>query len=103
MAKKRRHSSKWDRCVRKVKRRGGTARNPYAICSRAKRRNPRIVFRHVLYAKAATGPVLKYVGGLKFARRGAPVHFATKSHAEAIGRQLKSRFPVLGRFKLWAA
>lgn len=30
----RRHSAKWDRCVREVKRRG-TAADPYAVCTAA--------------------------------------------------------------------
>jgi hypothetical protein len=47
--------------------------------------------------------VLKYVGGIKFAKTGRPVKFDSMAHAAAVGRQLKAQFGVLRRFRLWAA
>lgn len=104
MAKKKRrrtHTKKWDRCVRQVKRRGRKV-DPYAICTRSvARRNPRPMV--ALYAQARGTPVLKYVGGIKFARRGAPVRFNTAAQASALAKNLKLLFPVLRKFKTWAA
>lgn len=104
MARARKHTAKWDRCVRKVKRRR-TAVNAAAVCTAAlpsRRSNPRQV---VLYAQARgkRAPVLKYVGGIKFARAGRPVRFDSGAHAWGVARQLRSQFPVLRKFRLWAA
>ena len=95
-------SAKWDQCVRKVKRRR-TAVSAAAVCTAAlspRRINPRQV---ALYAQARGTPVLKYIGGIKFAKKGRPVKFDSKAHAEAVARQLKAQFRVLRRYKLWAA
>lgn len=56
-----------------------------------------------MYAQARGTPVLKYIGGIKFAKKGRPVKFDNKANAEAVARQLKAQFRVLRRFKLWAA
>jgi hypothetical protein len=99
---RKKHTPKWDRCVRQVKRRR-TAVNAAAVCTAAlkpRKRNPRPVG---LYAQARGTPVLKYVGGIKFARRGRPVKFDSQQHALAVGRELKAQFPVLRKFRLWAA
>lgn len=88
--------------MRQVKRRG-TAVNAAAVCTAAlkpRRPNPRQV---ALYAQARGTPVLKYVGGIKFAKRGAPVKFENAAHARTVARQLKAQFRVLRKFRLWAA
>ena len=56
-----------------------------------------------MYAQARGTAVLKYIGGIKFAKKGRPVKFDNKANAEAVARQLKAQFRVLRRFKLWAA
>lgn len=99
---RKKHSPKWDRCVRKVKRRR-TAVNAAAVCTvalRPRRQNPRQV---ALYAQARGTPVLKYVGGVKFAKRGNPAKFDSKQHAMTVARQLRAQFRVLRKFRLWAA
>ena len=98
---RKKHSAKWDRCVRQVKRRR-TAVNAAAVCTAALRRkaNPRQV---ALYAQARGTPVLKYIGGIKFAKRGRPAKFDTKADAESVARQLRAQFRVLRKFKLWVA
>jgi len=99
---RRKHTAKWDRCVGDVKRRG-TAVDPAAVCTAAlsrRRRNPRQV---ALYAQGKGTPVLKYVGGIKFARRGKPVRFENGAHAWNVARQLRAQFPVLRKYRLWAA
>lgn len=100
--KKKRGRARFDRCVKKVRRRSKTV-NPYAVCTVAlkHRRNPRY-FRVSLYARAPDHTVLKYIGGIKFARKGTPAYFANRSHAMTVARQLRSQFPVLKRFKLFA-
>ncbi len=98
---RKKHATKWDRCVRQVKRRR-SARSAAAVCTvalRPRRLNPRQV---VLYAQAQGTPVLKYVGGIKFAKSGHTVKFETKRHAAAVGLALLEQFPVLRKFKLWA-
>lgn len=95
-------SAKWDRCVTDVKRRG-TAVSAAAVCTAAlksRRRNPHQV---ALYAQARGTPVLKYIGGIKFAKAGRPAKFDTRAQALTVARQLKAQFRVLRRFKLWAA
>jgi hypothetical protein len=99
---RKKHAAKWDRCVRKVKRRR-TALNAAAVCTAAlapRRLNPRQV---ALYAQARGTPVLKYIGGIKFARRGKPIKFDGTQHAMAVARQLKAQFQILRKFRLWAA
>lgn len=95
---------KWDRCVREVKRRR-TAVNAAAVCTAAlyaRRSNPRQV---ALYARPlkGRGAILKYVGGIKFAKRGRPIKFDTPAHAMSVARELKAQFKILRKFKLWAA
>lgn len=98
--KRRRLSAKVERCVRDIKRsRARRPVNPFAVC-RASIGNPR--FQIALYARAPDGTKLKYIGGVKFARKGEPVRFATKGQARTIGQQLQYLFPVLRKFKLWA-
>lgn len=105
----RRHSKTWDRCVKAV-RKSGTAANPYAVCTSSVRRgNPRRKHRRnpggqrVLMAQRPGGKMLKYVGGIKFAERGHAVRFPDARSALSLGRSLKSQFPVLKRYRLWAA
>jgi len=102
------HSAKFDRCVRKVKRRRGgkRARNAFAVCTsalgkkafRKKRRNPsRYKGRgeYVVTAQKRGGKLLRLVEGNKFAERGAPVVFPTERAASATARWLRRTFPVL--------
>jgi hypothetical protein len=72
-------------------------RNP----KRKRRRNP-VQTQHVLLAQRGTGPVLKYLGGIKFARKGIGVRFPTKAAAVAAGNLMKRQFPVLRAYRLWA-
>lgn len=59
-------------------------------------------YNTVLYAYAPDGTALRYIGGIKLARKGDPVYFANESHAEAIARNLREQFPVLHAFKFVA-
>lgn len=83
----RQHSVKRGRRVRKV--------------TPSRKRNPRAGV--ALYAQARGTPILKYTGGIKFARVGVPVRFANRLLALQAGRELKREFPMLRKFKLWAA
>lgn len=67
----------------------------------SRKRNPRAGV--ALYAQARGTPILKYTGGIKFARVGVPVRFANRLLALQAGRELKREFPMLRKFKLWAA
>lgn len=104
---RRRRSKRWDRCVSKVKK-AGTAVDPYAVCSsriknprRRRRKNP-TAHRVRLYAQRAGGKVLKYIGGFEFAEKGQPATFDNGRAAMTVGKKLRSRFPVLRRYRLWA-
>lgn len=102
--KRKKHSAKWDRCVRQVQRRR-TAVNAAAVCTAAltrRRSNPRHVALYA-QAKGKRAPVLKYIGGIKFAKVGRPVRFDSSAHAWSVARQLREVFPVLKKFRLWAA
>ena len=69
--------------------------------SRKRRRNP-VETQHVLFAQRKGGPVLKYVGGVKFARTGHAVRFASKQSAPLCGNLLKRQFRVLKSYRVWA-
>lgn len=69
--------------------------------ARRRRRNP-VQTQHVLLAQASGGPVLKFVGGIKFARTGKGVRFGSKLEAMRQAKALRGAFPVLKRYKLWA-
>jgi hypothetical protein len=71
-------------------------RNP----ARQRRRNP-VPTQHVLLAQRGTGPVLKYLGGIKFSRTGHGVRFPSKAAAVAAGNLMKRQFPVLRPYRLW--
>lgn len=64
-------------------------------------RNP-LPVQHVLFAQKGSGPVLKYVGGVKFSRTGHAVRFATKAAAASTGAALKRQFAVLRSYRVWA-
>jgi hypothetical protein len=66
-----------------------------------RRRNP-LETQHLLFAQRAGGPVLKYLGGVKFARHGHAVRFASKSAAELAAKGMKLQFPVLKPYRVWA-
>jgi hypothetical protein len=68
---------------------------------RRRRRNP--VSQHVLYAQRKGGPVLKYLGGIKFGRTGVGLRFGSKGEAMKQGNALRRQFKVLRPFKLWAS
>lgn len=75
--------------------------------SRKRRRNP-VETQHVLFAQRKGGPVLKCVGrvkfggGVKFARTGHAVRFASKQSATLCGNLLKRQFRVLKSYRVWA-
>jgi hypothetical protein len=76
-------------------------RNPKKRRTRARRRNP-VNTQHVLLAQRGAGPVLKYLGGIKFSRTGHAVRFASKPAALAAGALMKRQFAVLRPYRLWA-
>jgi hypothetical protein len=76
-------------------------RNPKRKAAKKRRRNP-IVTQHVLLAQRGTGPVLKYLGGIKFAHKGIGVKFPSKAAALAAGNLMKRQFAVLKPYRLWA-
>jgi hypothetical protein len=69
--------------------------------SRPRRRNP-VQTQHVLLAQANGGPVLKFVGGIKFAQTGKGVRFGSKLEAIRQAKALRAAFPVLKRYRMWA-
>jgi hypothetical protein len=76
-------------------------RNPQrARKKRVRRRNP-IATQHVLLAQRPGGPVLKYLGGIKFSQTGHAVRFANKPAARAIARSLRASYPVLRPYRVW--
>jgi hypothetical protein len=77
------------------------ARNKRLKNPRKRRRNP-VQTQHVLLAQGPGGPVLKYLGGIKFARTGHGVRFGSKQEAMRAARELRGNFPILKRYKLWA-
>lgn len=76
-------------------------RNPKKRAARKRGRNP-VVTQHVLLAQRGTGPVLKYLGGIKFSRSGHAVRFQSKAAALAAGNLMKRQFAVLRPYRLWA-
>ena len=66
-----------------------------------RRRNP-VHTQHVLLAQRGTGPVLKYVGGIKFARTGKAIRFADKAAASQMGAAMKRAYAVLRPYRVWA-
>ena len=79
--RRKRHSAKWDRCVRKVKKRGGAV-DPYAVCT-ARVKNPQ---QWVLTATKARGGVYYYAGG---ARLTSELPFAMKFTSETAAARVK--------------
>jgi hypothetical protein len=76
-------------------------RNPKKRAGRkARRRNP-VQTQHVLLAQRSGGPVLKYLGGVKFARTGHAVRFASRHAALAAAAQMKQQFAVLKPYRVW--
>lgn len=65
------------------------------------RRNPAAT-QHVLFAQKGSGPVLKYLGGIKFSRTGHAVRFASKAAAQTAGASMKRQFAVLRAYRVWA-
>lgn len=76
-------------------------RNPKGKRARARRRNP-VETQHILLAQRGTGPVLKYLGGIKFSRTGHAVRFASKAAALAAAALMKRQFAVLRPYRVWA-
>lgn len=76
-------------------------RNPKGKAARKRRRNP-VDTQHVLLAQKGNGPVLKYLGGVKFSRKGHAARFASKPAAITIARGLRAQFPVLKGYRVWA-
>jgi hypothetical protein len=76
------------------------ARNKRIKNPRKRRRNP-VQTQHLLFAQKPGGPVLKYTGGVKFARAGKAVRFADKAAANTVGASLKRQFPVLRPYRVW--
>jgi hypothetical protein len=75
-------------------------RNPKR--KRRVRRNP-LPTQHLLFAQKSGGPVLRYVGGVKFSKSGHAVRFASRPAALEVGRQLKRQFRVLKSYRVWAS
>lgn len=75
-------------------------RNPKRKTGRSRQRRSNPV--HVLFAQRPGGQVLKYLGGIKFARTGRTAKFDSKAAAASVGRQLKAQFKVLRPYRVWA-
>ncbi len=76
-------------------------KNPTRHKARLRRRNP-VQTQHVLMAQRSGGPVLKYVGGVKFSRGGHAVRFASRAAALTVARALRQQFQVLRPYRVWA-
>jgi|ERR1700761_1440496 len=76
-------------------------KNPRRRAPRKRRRNP-LPTQHVLLAQRPAGPVLKYLGGIKFSQTGRAVRFASKADALEVGKRLRREFRILKTYKLWA-
>ena len=91
------HSKKWDRCVRKVKR-ARRAVDPYAVCTsalkkrpRKRDKNPRL--QNMFIILAVRGPtVLKYTGRNRFASKGRAVLYPSRAAASYEARELKDKY-----------
>ena len=112
------HTAKFDRCVRKVKRRRGRkkVRNAFAVCAaklgragvRKRRHNPSRYHtnkargvgrgRYIITARKPGGALLRFVSGNKFAERGNPIVFPSHQSASITARLLRRMFPVLKRY-----
>lgn len=77
-------------------------RNPRRKAGARKRRRNPLPTQHILLAQRPGGPVLKYLGGIKFAQVGRPVKFASKPDAITVARGLRQQFRILKTYKLWA-
>lgn len=62
-------------------------------------KNPRMQNMFVLLALRGK-EVLKYVGGVRFSSKGRAVLFPTRQAANATARELRSRFPILNKYRL---
>lgn len=78
------------------------ARNKRLKNPRKKRRRNPLPTQHVLLAQRPGGPVLKYLGGIKFSQTGHAVRFGSKLEALRTGKDLRARFRVLKSYKVWA-
>lgn len=59
--------------------------------------------QHVLYIQQGLkGPVLKYLGGIKFGAKGHAVRFPGRAAALETGLLLKQKFPVLKPYRMWS-
>jgi hypothetical protein len=76
------------------------ARNKRLRNPKRRRKNP-LPTQNVLLAQRPGGPVLKYLGGVKFSRTGHAVRFPTRQSAQLAGELMKRQFPVLKPYKLW--
>jgi hypothetical protein len=80
----------------------GVRKVPKKRDRKKRRRNP-IAPQHVLFAQRNKDPVLKYVGGIKFARSGRPMKFSSQAEATRQGAMLKRQFPgPLRSYRVWA-
>jgi hypothetical protein len=106
------HTAKFDRCVRKVKRRSGKRANAYAVCAsrlphggvRKSHRNPKIRYA-VFGRKGNSGPRYRWTG-IGFSVTAAPATFATLQNAQAAGQVIWRQFMhqlERGNWRLWAA
>lgn len=67
---------------------------------RRRKTNPKIQNMFVLIAQKAGGPVLKYIGGIRFAIKGRAVLFPSRKDATTAGREMQLHFPILRGYKL---
>jgi hypothetical protein len=87
---------KWNE-ISKVTKSGPSYSHPVR---QRRRKNPKIQNMFVLVAQKAGGPVLKYIGGIRFAIKGRAVLFPTRKDATTAGREMQLHFPVLKSYKL---
>ena len=103
---RRRHSKKWDDCVRDVKA-SGSAVDPYAVCTaslkRKRKKNPRGAW--VIVATRKRGGRYYYAGGARLASElKEAIVFPSVIHAETVKHVILSDFPrVLTKNFHWLA
>lgn len=84
--------------ISKVTRSGPNYSHPTK--QRRRKTNPKIQNMFVLIAQKAGGPVLKYIGGVRFASKGRAVLFPSRKDAQTTGREMLLHFPILKGYKL---
>lgn len=105
------HTKKFDRCVRKVKRRAsGRTRNAYAVCSatlgkraivkRHRRRNIRRAATR-FFILAVKGKESLYYNGTHFSSKRDVRYYVSKEVAKSTAKHLLRTYPVLRTYDVY--